>query len=212
MAYSPLVAAALSGASLRQLSHWRSGETPLMRPAKHVRGGRVGYSFADVVALRTVVYLRGRDVPLQRVRKAVVALRGMGEDEHLSRYKLIAVGKDVVWREDAEQAVALTGQPRNYVIAEMVDILAGFDNMRGSKVVPLRTPVPGVNVDPDVRSGYPVIAGTRVPYDLVSSLLDDGLAPAEIADVYPSVSAKAAVGAQKFARIVDAYRDQPHAA
>jgi len=49
----------------------------------------VSYSFRDVVALRTFVYLRSREVPLQRVRKAVRSLRDMGATEHLSSYQLV---------------------------------------------------------------------------------------------------------------------------
>ena len=53
-------------------------------------------------------------------------------------------------------------------------------------------------VDPEVRGGYPVIAGTRASYDMVASLLEDG--------VYPGVSAPATQGALEFARYVDGYR------
>ncbi|MGQ0779471.1 MAG: MerR family transcriptional regulator, partial [Pseudonocardiales bacterium] len=81
VSYQPVVAAALSGATLRQLSYWRSSrstEAPLLAPELHKPRSRVSYSFRDVVALRTFVYLRSRKVPLQRVRKAVRSLRDMG--------------------------------------------------------------------------------------------------------------------------------------
>lgn len=203
MAYAPAVAAALSGGSLRQLSHWRRGPLPLVRPAQAKARGRVFYSYQDVVALRTTVFLRGKRVSLQRDRKAVQALRHMGETDHLSAYRLVAVGKDVVWRASEEDAVALTGRPGQYVIAEMVDILGEFTDSGGNVVAPLRRPVPGVEVDHEVRAGYPVIAGTRVPYDLVASLLADGMAPERVAEVYPSVDADAARAALVFAGRVD---------
>jgi uncharacterized protein (DUF433 family) len=209
MAYPPLIAAALSGASLRQLSYWRSArsaEAPLLAPEFSVPRSRVSYSFRDVVALRTFVYLRSRDVPLQRVRRAVRSLREMGEGEHLSSYRLVAVGRDIVWRISTGVAVDLTGEPGQHNIAEMVDILAAFLSSSRT-VVPLFSPEPGLAVDPEVRGGYPVIAGTRVPYDVVAGLLRDGVSPESIKDFYPSVNSTAAAGALAFAAYVDGYRD-----
>lgn len=209
MSFPPVIAAALSGASLRQLSYWRSARTtePLLAPELHRPRSRVSYSFRDVVALRTFVYLRAQDVPLQRVRKAVRNLRSMGEVEHLASYTLVALARDVVWVAADEVAVMLSKDPGQQVIAEMVDIFAAFRGMRSREVVPLRTPVAGVAVDPGVRGGYPVIEGTRVPYDAVAALLDDGIEPDDVAAFYPSVGADAARGAVAFARYVDQYRD-----
>jgi uncharacterized protein (DUF433 family) len=208
MSYAPVVAAALSGASLRQLSYWRSPrstESPVLAPQFHVPGARVAYSFVDVVELRTFVYLRAHNVPLQRVRKAIRRLRDMGETAHISSYSLVAVGRDVVWRISDRSAVDLTGEPGQQVIAQMVDILAVFPT-QSHEVVSLLRPKPGVAVDPEVRGGYPVIEGTRVPYDLVAALIEDGLAPEEISAFYPSVEPDAARGARDFAQYVDGYR------
>ena len=68
------------------------------------------------------------------------------------------------------------------------------------EVVSLYRPTPGVAVDPQIRGGYPVIAGTRGPYDMVASLLEDGVTAEEVARFYPAVSATAARGALAFAR------------
>jgi uncharacterized protein (DUF433 family) len=209
MSYTPEMAAALSGASLRQLSYWRSSRSadgPLLRPEFHEPGAHVSYSFQDVVALRTFVYLRARKVPLQRVRKAVKELRTLGEIHHLSAYALVAVGRDVVWRVSDAEAVALTGSPGQQVIADMVDILGEFTSMTGRDVVPLFQPKQGVRVDPGIRGGYPVIDGTRVPYDVVAGLVADGVPPAEVATFYPSVTPEAASAALDFERYVDGYR------
>lgn len=209
MSYSSVVAAALSGASVRQLSYWRSSrssEGPLLAPTHHSPGARAAYSYQDVVALRTFVYLRANSVPLQRVRKAIANLRELGETSHLSSYRLIAVGKDVAWVTSETSAVDLTRLPGQHVIAAMVDILDAFRGPRDRDIVALHNPKPGVEVDPDVRGGYPVMEGTRVPYDLVASLLDDGVSEADVVNFYPSVLPAAARGAREFARYVDAYR------
>ena len=74
--------------------------------------------------------------------------------------------------------------------------------------MPLRAPKLGLAVDPDIRGGFPVIEGTRVPYDMVSALVRDGVAPEDVAGYYPSVSAEAASSARDFAAYVDQYRDK----
>lgn len=204
MTYAPDVAATLSGASLRQLAYWRSGRggAPLLRPRSYRRGGRVSYSFDDVVALRTIVFLRAKGVSLQKIRKAVDELRELGEIEHPSRYRLIAVGRDIVWRRSTSEALALTGASRGqHVIAELVDILASFQGPHG-KVVALDRPVAGISVDRSILAGFPVVEGTRVPYRQVASLVVDGIEPREIRAFYPSVSAAGAKAAVEFARLV----------
>jgi uncharacterized protein (DUF433 family) len=214
VSYKPVVAAALSGATLRQLSYWRSSrstEAPLLAPELHKPRSRVSYSFPDVVALRTFVYLRSQKVPLQRVRKAVQSLRDMGATEHLSSYQLVAVGRDVMWKVSDDVVVDLTRRPGQQVIAQMVEILDAFRGPQDREVVPLYRPKPGVAVDPEIRGGYPVIAGTRVPYDMVASLLEDGVTAEEVAGFYPAVSADAARGALAFARYVDGYREPANA-
>jgi uncharacterized protein (DUF433 family) len=213
MSFPPVVAAALSGASTGQLAYRRSARTsePLLAPAHHEPRTRVSYSYRDVVALRTFVYLRSRDVPLQRIRRAVASLRKLGHDEHLSEYSLVAMGQDVLLLISADEAIDLTRSPGQRLIAQMVDIFGPFVNMQAQDVVDLRRPKPGISVDPEVRGGFPVVAGTRVPYDLVSSLLDDGVDVTAISDVYPSVSVTAAQGAADFARYVDGF-DRPRVA
>ena len=206
MSYPSVIAAALSGATLRQLSYWRSSRSsePLLAPQK-ASNGRTLYSFEDVVALRTFVYLRAKNVSLQRVRKAVENLRKMGELDHLSTYSLVAIGKDVVWRVSDTEAVDLTGSPGQGLIAQMVDIIAGFTGPRDREVVPLIYPKPGVKVDKEVRGGYPVIEGTRIPFNLVASLVEDGVSPEDISNFYPAVDGSAARGATEFSSYVKKY-------
>lgn len=208
MSFTPEVAAALSGASTGQLAYWRSAHAPepLLAPEHYEPRARVSYSFRDVVALRTFVYLRSRHVPLQRIRKAVASLRLLGQDEHLSAYDMVGSGQDIEWRISSGEAVDLTHNPGQQVLAQMVDILAPFVNMQHQDVVDLRRPKPGVSVDPEVRGGFPVIEGTRVPYDLVASLLQDGMDVASIRELYPSVAEEAAHGAADFARYVEKFR------
>jgi uncharacterized protein (DUF433 family) len=202
MSYDERMTAALSGATLRQLRYWRThrenGEPILVPEASPARPIR--YSFRDVVALRTCVFLR-EAYPLQKIRKAIANLRGLGEEEHLSRYRLVGEGKSIVVVTD-EEAVDLVERPGQRVVAVMFDILQPFRSRTGTEVPALFHPRSRITVDPDVRGGYPVVSGTRVPYDLVAGLVEDGVPAEEISCFYPSVDAAAAHDAADFAKYV----------
>ncbi|MEV1204173.1 DUF433 domain-containing protein [Microbispora rosea] len=205
LSYSPKLAAALSGATLRQLAHWRmagSGRGAVLVPEiSAVRP--VLYSFRDVMALRTCVKLRN-DASLQKIRRALDTLRDdLGERDHLSAYRLVADGSSIYLVEPG-QAVDLVRSKRNVVIHEMVDVLRPF--YRDGRHIPdLLRPREHVTVDPAVRGGIPVIEGTRVPYDEVAALLRDGVPAERIPAYYPSVTATAAIEAADFADYVDSY-------
>ncbi|WP_042415716.1 DUF433 domain-containing protein [Streptacidiphilus anmyonensis] len=207
MSYEPKLAAALSGATLRQLSHWRraAGVRGAVLVPEISAARPILYSFRDVVALRACVRLR-QEASLQKIRQALDTLRdGMDEREHLSTYRLVA-GGDTIYLADPEHAVDLVHRKGNIVIHDMVDVLAPF--YRGGRMIPdLLEPRPHVSINPAVRGGEPVVDGTRIPSAEVAALLRDGVRPEQIADYYPGVSAEAARDAADFANYVDSYTD-----
>ncbi|MFE3447680.1 DUF433 domain-containing protein [Nonomuraea sp. NPDC059194] len=215
MSYNPKLAAALSGATLRQLAHWRKASArrgavlvPEVSPVRPLL-----YSFRDLVALRTCVKLRN-DASLQKIRRALDTLRDdLQEREHLSAYQLVADGSTIYLIEPG-QATDLVRRKANVVIHEMVDVLRPF--YRDGRHIPdLLRPREHVTVDPAIRGGMPVIKGTRVPYDEVAALLRDGVPADRVAEYYPSVSTSAALDAADFADYVDSYeppREQREAA
>lgn len=213
--YSTPLAATLSGASVRQLQYWRSGGSDaLFVPELPKSAGRVLYSFRDVVALRTFVFLR-EQVPLQRIRRAVHALRDLGNTGHLSAYALVAAANTIVLVEPGktDAVVDLVEQPgAQRLSVTLGDVFAPFENVRGEKVVDLLRPRQHLTVDPEIRAGFPVVEGTRVEYDVVASLVRDGVSPAAVGDFYPSVSAEGATDATDFADEVDRYRARGPAA
>lgn len=163
----------------------------------------ITYSFRDVVALRTCVFLR-QESSLQRIRRAIGTLREMGEMEHLSTYRLVSQG-DTILLLDGSAAVDLVHQPgQQVVMATLAEVFAPFDSSSGVRVPDLRRPRPHLRVDPETRSGLPVVDGTRIPYDVVAALVADGLSPSEVAEFYPQVSAAAARDAADFGQYVDA--------
>ena len=209
MTYGTKMAAALSGATIGQLHHWRSPRTgPLLAP-EIAAAPRAVYSFQDVLALRTFVRLR-ENTSLQKIRAAIGNLREIGEAGHLASYQLVSDRGGDIQLFTGDEAVDLGQKPGQLqlvaVIGEVIEPFAG----RADVLVPhLLRPRPGLAVDPETLGGTPAIAGTRVPYDAVADLMRDGVAAEQIGDYYPAVTAAAARDALDFARYVDSYDPSP---
>ncbi len=59
---------------------------------------------------------------------------------------------------------------------------------------------PRIMVDPAVRSGKPVVAGSRIPVEEVLDLLASGLTPTQVlADCYPSLTVDDIVACLRYA-------------
>jgi len=113
---------------------------------------------------------------LQKIRRALDALRvDLGLRDHLSSYQLVADGS-TIYLADSHHAVDLLRLRGNLVIHQFVEVLEPF-YVQGRQIPALLEPREHVEVDPAVRGGEPVIAGTRIPYDEVAALLRDGVAP-----------------------------------
>jgi uncharacterized protein (DUF433 family) len=208
VAFPVRIASVLTGATVRQLAYWRQrtqSASPLLVP-EGKRSGRYLYSWADVVALRSIVYLR-QEKSLPRIRRAVATLRSLEAQEwsHLAAYRLISTPSSILVRTPAGQLLDLDRQPGT-VLEEilMQDVLESFETQDGRQVPALGRPRSRIVVDPAILGGYPTIAGTRVPFDVVAALARDELEPDEIAEVYPSVDREAIGDAVSFAEQVAA--------
>jgi uncharacterized protein (DUF433 family)/DNA-binding transcriptional MerR regulator len=189
--------AALSGATMSQLRHWRS--TQLIEP-EYRTPTRVFYSYRDIVALRTFVYLR-ESQSLQKIRKAVSGLRSLKKLGHLSQYRLVSQG-DTIFLVDDTEDVDLIRHPGQTTLIRLDDVVRPFDTTDGVHVRDLARPAKHVSVDPAVQGGHPVIAGTRVPFEAVATLVADGVPAEDIRLFYPTVTADAARSALDFAEYV----------
>lgn len=200
--YTASLTAALGGVTQRQLAHWRNGRRPLLVPeANH--GRSIRYSFRDLVAIRTMGALR-TGFPLQRIRTAVAHLQRLDDVEHLSRYRLVGDGRTIVWAA-GDELVDLLARPGQRVLITMHDVLDAFVGWTGATIVPLRRPKPGVSIDPLVLGGFPVVEDTRIPYDTIAGLADDGLDTAAIRFFYPTVTRTGVEGAVAFDDYVASY-------
>ena len=203
--YSSKLTAALTGASMGQLAYWRRRDAstdPILAP-EYGTEPRALYSYADVVALRMFVRLR-RDTSLQKVRRAVDTLRRESPQLHMAAHRLEATGRTIVWLTnggDYVDVVENPGQPGIPVIME--EVFAAYTTSAGRRVPPLATPAPGLSIDHEIRHGYPVVAGTRIPYDTIAGLAHDGLTTDEIIAWYPDTPVDAVQGAIDLAELVD---------
>jgi uncharacterized protein (DUF433 family) len=205
VAYATKMAAALPGATISQLRHWRRARTgPLLAPELAV-APRAAYFFQDVLALRTFVRLR-ENTSLQKIRAAIGNLRNIGEVSHLASYRLVADRGGNIQLLTVNEAVDLGKNPGQLQLVVVIgDVIEPFAARAGVLVPHLLKPRPRLAVDPDTQGGTPVIAGTRVPYNAVAGLMRDGTSAEQITDYYPSVTAAAAADALTFARYVDSY-------
>jgi uncharacterized protein (DUF433 family)/DNA-binding transcriptional MerR regulator len=213
VAYSTNMAAALTGATVSQLSHWRSSKTgPLLTPEIQSSPKAI-YSFRDILALRTCVRLREYD-SLQRIRTAIGNLRDLGDRDHLAAYTIVSDAAGNIQLITHSEALDLTKHPgqQQLFALDIAKVIESFSPRTGVLVPDLFQPRANVAVDPETQGGFPVITGTRVPYDLIAGLVADGIPPEEISQYYPAVSATAARDAIDFARYVNSFDPAKRAA
>ncbi len=201
------MASVLTGATLGQLARWRSdlgSQGPLLEPA-HRDSRRHLYSFEDVVALRGYVLLR-QQTSLQRIRKAVQYLKETHPDTHLSSHllKVAPGGRTIVWMSDDGEYVDVVERPGQQGIRVVMQAIFGEFETDSGRVVPdLSEPAPGLSIDIDTRAGFPVLAGTRLPFNTISSLSRDGVRDEDIIEMYPSATPRGIAGANQFAKLIE---------
>lgn len=195
------LASVLSGASMGQLAHWR--KTGLLVPEAGDSPWR--YSFRDVVALRTVMKLR-TDLSLQKVRKAFKNLPVYDFTEHPASYEFGYDDKTIAVL-DGEQWVDLVDHPGQLNVFSLADVFQPFTTLSGRPVADFREPRKHLRVKGGLLGGWPTIVGTRVGYDTVANLMEDGsLTAADVHHFYPTVPVEAVADAVSFAEDVAAAR------
>lgn len=216
MVTTPL-ASVLSGASRAQLAYWRKHVEPF--GPLFVPEGRHGrtllYSVADLLALRSIVYLR-EEKSLPKIRRAVAFLRAIEQDDwtHLADYTLERTAETIFLLRADGSAVDLVQSPGQETLApsagldvdrvKMGKVLASFTSATGTRVPAFLEPRPGISIDRRVLGGFPSILGTRIPYDAIASLVADGATYAVVHALYPTVPESALAPAAEFAELVAA--------
>ena len=185
------LASKMSGASINQLRYWHR-EGILVPEIEHIARPYL-YSYRDIVALRTVAWLRS-DHSLQQIRKSLDLVRDLDTAAHPSEFKIMKLGKSIGFVRSTDGAmIDVAKEPGQEVLGTLENVFGAFVTRRKKKVDPLLHPRPGVEVNPDRLGGWPTISGTRIPFDTIARLVEDGSVDPEDAErYYPGVSADAA--------------------
>ena len=193
------LASKMSGASVGQLAHWR--KTGILVPEIESQRAPYLYSFRDIVALRTVAWLRA-DHSLQSIRNSLGFAQELDLADHPASYTVVKLGES--WGvQRGEQAIDIAKHPGQSTVGTLADVFAEFETVRNRRVDKLLNPRRGVEVNPSRLGGWPTIKGTRIPFDLVAELISDGtVAPERVGDFYPGVSAEDARDALDFHRSI----------
>ena len=171
MAFPLNLTATLTGASIKQLRRWSA--SGLLKPEAHEHRPMM-YSFRDLIALRSIVYLR-RETSLQRVRKALANLDVIDLTEHPSSYRFFTDGRSIAVGDPNEDDVVVDlvkerGQTTDLTLAAVYD---RFETKAGRVVESFLKPKPRLEVNPRRMGGWPTIQGTRITYDTLADLVDD---------------------------------------
>lgn len=193
-AYAAERAAALSGVPKSTVHYWsRQG---ILVPSVSPERVKL-WSYADLMALRTVYWLRqtkqdssGREVPRTAMKAVRRALRE------------IAALKLDLWSEDGAPRVAVdrsggiviehdgrVQRPGGQSIldADMLDLLAPFASREGLQGPDLSVPRPRLRIVPGKLGGSPHVVHTRLESQALGALADSGLAQAKIYRLYPDI-------------------------
>ena len=198
MAYTAELTAKLTGASLAQLRRLRT--TGVLYP-EFSDGREILYSFRDVVALRSIMFLRS-DFSLQKVRKVIDYLDRFDlAGEHLSEVRFAKSGASILVDGDDGFTDVLRKPGARELSGSLEDVFNSFKTFRGRSVPDFRAPSAHLRIDRAVMGGLPVIEGTRIPYDTIADLVDfRTIYPEDIPQYYSRVTVAQAADAVNFAR------------
>jgi len=194
-AYTADRAAALAGVPQSTMHYW--ARTKALVPSVSAEKVKL-WSFADLMALRTIAWLRrrkvsaaGYDIPrttLPAVRRALRALQKLDLTlwaADTGSTVLVDPHGDIVLREQRGlvRPVGRAGELQQ-VAADFPDLLAPFtaDGLAGPD---LRRPRPRLRIVPGKLAGAPHIDKTRLETQAVHALAVRGLEPERIARLYP---------------------------
>jgi uncharacterized protein (DUF433 family) len=200
MSYPVQLTSLLTGATVHQLRNWRAKGivVPEVRPSRPPL-----YSYRDLVFLRSVVRLRSA-TSLQRIGPAFRNLALLDLVEHPSKYRFATDGKTIVVDDGEGSVIDLIGQTGQSEVLTFEQIQDAFTDFKGRKVADFRRPSEYVEVELGRLGGWPTVAGTRIPYDLIARLVDGKtVQPEDVPTYYPYVSPAAARDVVEFAQRVD---------
>jgi len=193
-AYPADRAAALAGVPLSTLHYWaREGIwTPSVSATRVKR-----WSYADLLGLRLIDWLRQDKPeikiprsPMAQIRRALASVESFGErlQEHNVRVWVDKRG-GIVLGTGEETFVPLRAGLLQGLVDTQVDLIEAFESRSGLRAPHLSVPRPTLRIIPGKLSGEPHVEDTRIPTNMLAALARRGFAPAEIRNLYPSLTA-----------------------
>lgn len=192
-AYTADRAAALSGVPRSTVHYWARERivVPSLSPARVKL-----WSYADLLALRTVYWLRqrklgtaGHEIPastMRDVRRALEVLRGLEldvfHDDGHPRLRITPGGRIVLVTDeglseiDGQQAI------------DTLDLIAPFTTVERTRGVDLLKPAKLVRIVPRKLGGAPHILGTRIDTEGLAALEKRGFDVPGIQRLYPDLT------------------------
>lgn len=177
----------LTGLSRRQLAYW--DKTGFFSPSHFDESNRRPhtriYSFRDVVGLRTIALLRERGISLQELRK-VGAWLHEHEREPWSRLRFFTAAGKVFVHDSASNSMVQASAPAGQAVipweleAIAEDTSRRLTNRRPDQIGKLEH-------RRSVLGNASVIAGTRIPTEMIFDLYKAGYSTSEILREYPQL-------------------------
>lgn len=155
------------------------------------------FSFLDLRDLVVIDRLRGQ-VPTQAIRRAVDWLRTVADVQHIVHAECREWGGEIVWTPTDDSQAKVLASRSGQILLTLDEVWKELSaEVRDGVVIALH-PAEHVDIDPDVRGGTPVVAGTRTPTALVAELIDGGLSPEEVVAMYPLLTVEAVTAVHKW--------------
>lgn len=193
-AYTAAEAAELTGVPRSTIHYWV--RTGLIEPSVSLARPML-FSFIDLRDLVVIDRLR-RQVPTQTVRRAVDWLRGVADVQHIVQAECRQLGDEIVWVPSDDREAEVLASRGGQILLTLDEVWATLSaEVREGDIVALR-PADHVEIDPAVRGGTPVVAGTRVPTALVADLVDGGVTADEIVAMFPLLTEAAVMAAHRW--------------
>jgi uncharacterized protein (DUF433 family) len=192
-AYTADRAAALSGVP-RSTIHWwaRAG---VLVPSVSGSKQRL-WSFADLMALRTIYWLRRRkvhdsgvDIPgtsMPAVRAALTYLNNLDQPLWKDGRPGVFVDNDGNVHLSTPRGVQTSEGQLEW--GEVLDLIAPFSTLEGARGPDLYQPRPELRILPGKLSGSPHVVGTRVETRAIAALFEEGYVLENIVQLYPYLS------------------------
>lgn len=194
MSYPEKMASVLSGLSRDQMRRLRT--KGMVVPEVQSRRPPI-YSFRDIVALRTVSYLRAK-TSLQKLSAAWGNLDMLRLTQHPSEYRFGTDGK-TIFVDTSDGPIDLYERPGQINMFTFEEIIESFRGYRDREVPNLHHPHANVEIQLDRIGGQPAVEGTRVQSEFVASLVDyRTIFPEDVSGDFPEVTAEAARDAVNF--------------